>query len=131
MFSFDFEAQASDAPVEFDEMYQAARAALGSEFVKVYAHSVSDHAARSSSFKRVAAPHPVKLVEIAMVVGACVFREEDIVPTEAALVRPVWHVAMAEREVRPAPGQGRLSWATARQVVIEPGECVLATSSLF
>ena len=124
LFTFDFEGKASGEPVAFDEMFQAARVALGSEYVKVYAHSVADVAKRSSLFKRVTVPHPCKVVEIVVVVATCALREEDIVPTEAALLRPVWHVALAEREVRPAPVQGRLSWATARQVVIEPGECV-------
>ena len=131
MFTFDFEVQASDTPVEFNEMFQAARAALGTEFVKVYAHSVTDHQLRSSSFQRVAAPHAMKVVDIAMVAKSCVFRDEDIAPVEAALARPVWHVVLSEREVRPVPGQMRLSWATARQVIIEPGQCVRVTSSLF
>ena len=130
LFSFDFEVQASDVPVEFSEMFMAARKALGAEFVKVYAHSVTDHAKRGSSFKRVAEPHPMKVVDIAMVADSCVFRDADISPIEAALVRPVWHVALTEREIRPARGQGRLSWAAARQLIIDPGQCVRVTSSL-
>ena len=46
LFSYKFESEESIGPVEFDEMYKAARTSSATGFVKVYAHSVSDYAVR-------------------------------------------------------------------------------------
>ena len=111
-------------------MYQAARIASATGFVKVYAHSVSDYALRSSAFKRITAPHPLKVVNIGMTVDSCPFRPEDLAPLETATVRPVWRVVLAGREIKPTPRSDPMSWVTARKLSIEPGHCVRLTTSL-
>ena len=139
MFTYEFGTSSSADPVNFDAMYQAARHAVGDNFVKVWAHNVSDFSVRSSVIKRCAAPHPriavnmqITLVEDSdsAVMNGAALCAADLASENSALTRPVWHVVLNKREVKPKQIDKPLKWVSARRFAIDPGNCVRVTSAL-
>ena len=139
MFTYEFGTTSSAQPVDFDAMYQAARKAVGEEYVKVWAHNVSDFSVRTLVSKRRAAPHARLAVNMQMtldedshsaVMNGAALRAADLGSANSALMRPVWRCVLDKREVRPKQTDEPLKWVAARPITIDPGNCVRVTSAL-
>ena len=140
-FTYDFgEPHSSDDPVDFNDMYQAARSAAGVAIVKLYAHNVADSSVRASVCQRRVQPHPRKVVQMGVTLTAVAespnrlgesFRSADVLPDVKAFARPAWRVKLSSpAEVQPTPDDQPLSWHIARKTILEPGHCVRVTTSL-
>lgn len=139
MFTYEFGTNSSAQPVDFDAMYQVARAAIGDEYVRVWAHNVSDSSVRTSVSQRRVAPHARIAVNMQMtldedshsaVMNGAALRAADLAAANLALARPVWRCLLKNREIRPNQKAEPLKWVAARRVLIQPGNCVRVTSAL-